>query len=170
MANITNKIIENVINNLEKMKSPENKNSSFWSYLKDQLYSDSTWEPDDLAVIEKQIMTELNKLNPKELTKIWELSDAASKFDDISNIKPDEIKKELAGEFLGKVMDRMDDNISSGSTFTSSYISHSSQKKSNEDSDDDVSDENDFEESEFDEDFDDEEFFDENSFDEDEDV
>ncbi|MCX7876058.1 MAG: hypothetical protein N2321_07830 [Melioribacteraceae bacterium] len=167
MANITSKIVDNVIGSLDKMKSPENDKNSFWSYLKEQLYSESTWDQKDLAVIENEIMKELDKLNNKDLEMIWELSDAAQpKLDEGLEVNIDEMKNDLVGDFVGKVLDRMDDNYSS-SGFTSSYVSQDSPKKSSDDSDEEFSDSEEIDESEF-EDFEDDEFFDEDTFDDDE--
>ncbi len=169
MANITNKIVDNVISKLEKMKSPDKSFSSFWSYLKDQLYSESTWDENDLAIIEKEILTELNKLNQNDLIKIWNLSEAAeSKSEDTSNIKPEEIKSDLVSEFLSKVMDRMDDSYTRGSSYTPSFVSNASTKKGEDDSEDEILDEEHFEGNDMDEDFEDDEFLDDDSFDEDE--
>lgn len=169
MANITNKIVDSVISSLEKMKSPDKSISSFWSYLKEQLYSESTWDQNDLAIIEKEILKELNKLNQNDLVKIWKLSEAAeSKLEETTNINPEEMKSDLVSEFLSKVMDRMDDSYTRGGSYAPSFVPNRSGAKEDDDSENEIVDDEQFVENEMDEDFDDDEFFDDDSFDEDE--
>lgn len=167
MATTSKKIVDNVVNSLDKLPSPGKKTISFWSYLKDQLYSEATWDQNDLAVIEKEIKKELDKLNKKDLVKLWEDCDAAQiKLDEGTEASENEMKSDLINDLLGKVMDRMDDNYTSG--FTSSYVAPSSSKKSSEEKDEDVADEEELEPTDLDEKIVEDEFFDDETFDEDE--
>lgn len=168
MANITSKIVDGVISSLEKMKSPDKSNSSFWSYLKDQLYSESPWDQSDLAVIEKEIMKELSKLNQNDLTKIWKLSEVSETKLEGTDLTPELMKTNLVNEFLSKVLDKMDDNYSSGSAYTQVYTAPTSSSKRDNDTDDEFIEEEHLEENEFEEDFEDDDLLDEESFDDDE--
>ena len=44
MAASMKKIVGDVISSLKKHPSPEKKGKSFWDYLKEQLYSETTWD------------------------------------------------------------------------------------------------------------------------------
>ncbi|MFA7419168.1 MAG: hypothetical protein WCZ90_05720 [Melioribacteraceae bacterium] len=111
------KIATDVIASLKKKPSPEKAGSSFWDFMKEQLYSETTWDQNDLKVIEKEIDSQLSKLEKKELTDLWKHTDIGmDKFDDGKKVDSAEMKEDLTGEILGQVMDRMDDNYSGGSS------------------------------------------------------
>ncbi len=111
------KIATDVIASLRKKPSPEKAGSSFWDFMKEQLYSETTWDQNDLKVIEKEIDTQLSKIEKKELTDLWKRTDIGmDKFDDGKKVDSAEMKEDLTGEILGQVMDRMDDNYSGGSS------------------------------------------------------
>lgn len=134
------KIATDVIASLKKKPSPEKAGSSFWDFMKEQLYSESTWDQGDLKVIEKEIEIQLSKLEKKELTDLWKRTDIGmDKFDDGKKVDSAEMKEDLTGEILGQVMDRMDDNYSGGSSDyrpTETYFAvdeDTSKKKKNSD-------------------------------------
>jgi len=111
------KIATDVIASLKKKPSPEKAGSSFWDFMKGQLYSETTWDQNDLKVIEKEIDVHLSKLEKKELTDLWRSTDVGmDKSDDGKKVNTAEMKEDLTGEILGQVMDRMDDNYSGGSS------------------------------------------------------
>ena len=115
------KIVTEVVASLKTLPSPEKKGKTFWDYLKDQLYSESPWDKEDLKVIEKEINTHLNKIEKKELTEMWKDTDKGfEKAGEDKKIEVKEMKEDLTDEILGQVMDRMDDNYSS----KESYFSH----------------------------------------------
>lgn len=114
------KIVTDVVASLKKLPSPEKKGQTFWDYLKEQLYSESTWDKKDLNVIEKEISSHLNKLEKKDLTELWKSSDKGSdKIDADKKVDANEMKEDLTDEMLGQVLDRMDDNYSSKESFFS---------------------------------------------------
>lgn len=114
------KIVTDVVASLKKLPSPEKKGQTFWDYLKEQLYSESTWDKKDLNVIEKEISSHLNKLEKKDLTELWKSSDKGSgKIDADKKVDVNEMKEDLTDEMLGQVLDRMDDNYSSKESFFS---------------------------------------------------
>ena len=120
------KIVTDVVAALKKLPSPEKNGKSFWDYMKEQLYSESTWDQKDLKVIEKEIDKKLSALEKHELTQLWEITDAGmDKLDDGKKVDAKEMKEDLTGEILGQVMDRMDDNYSGTSVYqqTASYYS-----------------------------------------------
>lgn len=140
------KIATDVIASLKKIPSPENSGSSFWDFLKEQLYSDSTWDQNDLKTIEKEIGVQLEKLEKKELTDLWRSTDVGiDKLDDGKKVEPSEMKEDLTGEILGQVMDRMDDNYSGGGSYYQSsgafYTTEEESTKKRKSSDDEDSDE-----------------------------
>lgn len=115
------KIATDVVASLKKKPSPDKSGSSYWDFLKEQLYSDSTWDQNDLKTIEKEIGVHLNGLEKKALTDLWKSTDVGmDKFDDGKKVATEEMKEDLSGEILGQVMDRMDDNYSGGSLYQSS--------------------------------------------------
>jgi len=132
------KIATEVIASLKKLPSPEKRGQTFWDYLKEQLYSESTWDKNDLNVIEKEINSHLNKLEKKDLTEMWESTDKGSeKIDADKKADAKEMKEDLTDEILGQVMDRMDDNYSSKESFFSQpETAYVSEKKSNGSDDD----------------------------------
>jgi len=137
------KIATDVVASLKKLPSPEKKGQTFWDYLKEQLYSESTWDKDDLKVIEKEINSHLNKLEKKELTAMWENTDKGSdKLDAEKKVDAKEMKEDLTDDILGMVMDKMDDNYSSKESFftqpDTSYVAEKKGKVSDEDPDDDA--------------------------------
>ena len=143
MPNSIKKIVTDVVASLKKLPSPEKKGQTFWDYLKEQLYSESTWDKNDLKVIEKEINSHLHKLEKKELTEMWESTDKGfEKNDADKKVEAKEMKEDLTDEILGQVMDRMDDNYSSKDSFFSqpdtSYVPEKKSKGSDEDLDDDV--------------------------------
>lgn len=114
------KIVTDVVASLKKLPSAEKKGQTFWDYLKEQLYSESTWDKKDLNVIEKEISSHLNKLEKKDLTELWKSTDKGSdKIDADKKVDANEMKEDLTDEMLGQVLDRMDDNYSSKESFFS---------------------------------------------------
>ncbi len=135
------KIAAEVVASLKTIPSPEKKGKTFWDYLKDQLYSESTWDKDDLKVIEKEIHAQLNKLEKKELADLWKDTDKGfEKSEANKKIDPKEMKEDLTDEILGMVMDRMDDNYSSRDSYFSQPESSYVQEKEGdgEESDDEA--------------------------------
>jgi hypothetical protein len=126
MSDPMKKIVTDVVASLKKMPSPEKNGKTFWDFMKEQLYSDSTWDQNDLKVIEKEIDKNLSALEKTDLTQLWESTDAGmDKLDDGKKVDSKEMREDLTGEILGQVMDRMDDNYSGGSYYqqTASYYS-----------------------------------------------
>ncbi len=114
MKNIAGEVVEN----LKKMPSPEKNGETFWAYLKEQLYSDTTWDKEDLSVIEKEINKSLDSVNAKDLTELWKDTDKGwEKFETEKKVEPGEMKADLTDVILGQVMDRMDDHYSSRESF-----------------------------------------------------
>jgi len=138
------KIATDVIASLKKIPSPDRSSGSFWDFMKEQLYSASTWDQNDLKTIEKEIGVQLDKLDNKELTELWRSTDIGmDKIDDGKKANPEEMKEDLTGEILGQVMDRMDDNYSGGSYYQSSGAFYtadegSTGKSKSDDSDEDA--------------------------------
>lgn len=167
MTNLSKKIVNNVINSLDKLPSPEKKTLSFWSYLKDQLYSEATWDQNDIAVIEKEIRKELDKLPKNDLENLWHDCDAAqNSLDEGNKISENQMKIDLMNDLLGEVMNRMDDNYDSG--FSSSYVAPSSSKKSVDEKDDEATEEEEFDLTNIDDEIIEDDFFDDETFDKDE--
>ena len=112
------KISTDVVTGLKKMPSPEKNGETFWSYLKDQLYSESPWDKEDLGVIENEINKSLEILDNKDLTELWkETGKGWEKFEADKKVDSNEMKSDLTDEILGQVMDRMDDHYSSRDSF-----------------------------------------------------
>ncbi len=136
-----NKIATDVIASLKKKPSPDRSGSSFWDFMKEQLYSDSTWDQNDLKTIEKEISVQLDQLENKELTNLWRISIVGmDKLDDGKKADVSEMKEDLTGDILGQVMDRMDDNYSGSSYYQSSgafYTSEEDAAKKSKNSDED---------------------------------
>ncbi|MEW6652061.1 MAG: hypothetical protein AB1394_01195, partial [Bacteroidota bacterium] len=108
MSSSMNKIATDVIASLKKKPSPDRSGSSFWDFMKEQLYSDSTWDQNDLKTIEKEISVQLDQLENKELTNLWRISIVGmDKLDDGKKADVSEMKEDLTGDILGQVMDRM---------------------------------------------------------------
>lgn len=128
------KIAADVVTGLKKMPSPEKKGDTFWSYLKDQLYSESTWDKEDLGVIEKEINKNLDTLDPKDLNELWKDTDKGwEKYEAEKKVDTAEMKSDLTDEILGQVMDKMDERYSSRDSFyTESAVYESSSKGSDE--------------------------------------
>ncbi len=168
MPTTTKKIVTEVVASLKKLPSPEKKGKTFWDYLKEQLYSESPWDKNDLKVIEKEINSHLNKIEKKDLTEMWKSTDKGfEKLDEDKKVDVKEMKEDLTDEMLGQVMDRMDDNYSSKDSYFSqpetAYVSE--KKEGTDDLDDDVEpDKIDDEEI----DLEDKDIFDDGEFDEDE--
>jgi hypothetical protein len=125
------KIATEVVANLKKMSSPEKKGDTFWNYLKDQLYSESTWDQNDLKVIENEIDKNLDKLDQKDLIELWKDTDKGwQKFEAEKKVDKKEMKADLTDEILGQVMDRMDDHYSSrDSYYTESTVYETASKE-----------------------------------------
>ncbi len=124
------KIATDVVASLKKLPSPEKDKKTFWDFMKEQLYSDSTWDQKDLKVIEKEIDKKLSALDKTELTQLWEGTDAGmDKLDDGKKVDVAEMKEDLTGEILGQVMDRMDDNYSGGSYYQQSASYYADEKE-----------------------------------------
>lgn len=137
------KIVIEVVSSLKKLPSPEKRGQTFWDYLKEQLYSESTWDKKDLNVIEKEINSHLNKLEKKDLTEMWKSTDKGfEKIDADKKIEAKEMKEDLTDEMLGQVMDRMDDNYSSKESYfappETAYVAEKKTNGSDEDLDDEV--------------------------------
>lgn len=137
------KIVTDVVASLKKLPSKEKKGQTFWDYLKEQLYSETTWDKNDLNVIEKEINSHLNKLEKKELNVMWESTDKGSdKIDADKKVDAKEMKEDLTDEILGQVMDRMDDNYSSKESFflppETIYVSEKKSISSDEVLDEDI--------------------------------
>ena len=137
------KIVTDVVASLKKLPSPEKSGQTFWDYLKEQLYSESTWDKNDLNVIEKEINSHLNKIEKKDLNEMWESTDKGSeKIDAEKKVEVKEMKEDLTDEILGQVMDRMDDNYSSKDSYFSQpetpYVAEKKSNGSNEDLDEDT--------------------------------
>ena len=130
MSTSIKKIATEVVAGLKKIPSPEKKGETFWNYLKDQLYSESTWDQKDLKIIEKEIDKSLNKLDSKNLTELWKETDKGwKKFEAEKKVDSKEMNADLTDEILGQVMDRMDDHYSSkDSYYTESTVYESSAK------------------------------------------
>lgn len=176
MAASMKKIVTDVVASLKKLPSPEKDKKTFWDFMKEQLYSDSTWDQKDLKVIEKEIDKKLSVLDKNDLTQLWEATDAGmDKLDGGKKVDTNEMKEDLTGEILGQVMDRMDDNYSGGSYYqqSASYYADEkeasgSQKKSEDDEETDSEKEpKDLNDEEFD--IDDEDIFNDEEFDNEED-
>ncbi|MDP2036192.1 MAG: hypothetical protein Q8L04_02335, partial [Ignavibacteria bacterium] len=139
------KIANDVVASLKKKPSPDKSSGSFWDFMKEQLYSDSTWDQNDLKTIEKEIGVHLAKLEKKELTDLWKSTDVGmDKFDEGKKADAAEMKEDLTADILGQVMDRMDDNYSGGSLYQSSgafYTTEEETTKKNKSTDDDDVDE-----------------------------
>ena len=134
------KIVNDVVNALKKYPSPEKKGQTFWDYLKSQLYSESTWDQNDIKIIEKEIDNCLNKLDKKDLTGMWKSTGAGmEKVEAEKKVETKEMKADLSDELLGQVMDRMDDNYSSKDIYFSQHdpVLYSSAPKEEKDFDDD---------------------------------
>lgn len=176
MSSLMKKITSDVIASLKKLPSPEKDGNTFWDFMKAQLYSDSTWDENDLKVIEKEINKNLSSLNKNTLAELWEGTNiGADKLDDGKKVDSKEMKEDLTGEILGMVMDRMDDNYSGGSYYqqSASYYTTESSNKSTKKEDDDFESDNENEPDEIDNEYldinDDDLFNDDNFEDEDED-
>lgn len=171
MAASMKKIVGEVITTLKKHPSPEKKGKSFWDYLKDQLYSETTWDQADLLVIENEIGKHLSKLERKDFIKLWESTDAAMDKLDLDET-PDaaEMKTDLTNDILGQVMDRMDDNYSGGSYYTpaESFVAVEEEKPAKSDEDGDITEDIDPKEIDEEFDFDESDLFDDEDFDVDE--
>jgi hypothetical protein len=163
-----------VIASLKTKPTPDKSSGSFWDYLKEQLYSDSTWDQNDLKAIEKEINLQLDKLDKKALTDFWRSTDVGmDKFDDGKKVDASEMKEDLTGDILGQVMDRMDDNYSGGSYYQSSGAFYTTEeestKKSKTSDEDDVTEKDTTDLSEDDLNLDDEDLFSEDDFTDEED-
>lgn len=174
MATSVKKIVNEVIISLEKIPSPEKNGNTFWNYLKEQLYSESTWDQKDLKVIEKEIHSKLDKLNKKDLTTLWEDCDSAQeKLDEGNNPSDEEKKADLTNDILGQVMDRMDDNYSGRSSYQSAaYYTEEPSTKSKSDTEEEGSDSENIDPDNIDGDMnfdDDEELFNEDNFEDEDD-
>ncbi|KAF0151376.1 MAG: hypothetical protein FD143_2044 [Ignavibacteria bacterium] len=116
-----NKIATDVVASLKKKPSPDGSSGSFWDFMKEQLYSDSTWDQSDLKIIETEIGARLDKLDKNEVTDLWRGTNVGmDKLDDGKKVDSSEMKEDITGDILGQVMDRMDDNYSGGSYYQSS--------------------------------------------------
>jgi len=114
------KIVTEVVTSLKKLPSPEKRGQTFWDYLKSQLYSESTWDQDDLKVIEKEIDNRLNKIDKKDLAEMWKNTNKGLERLDVGEkTSTKEMKADLTDELVGQVMDRMDDNYTSRDSFYS---------------------------------------------------
>ncbi len=162
------KIVTEVVASLKKLPSPEKKSKTFWDYLKDQLYSESQWDKNDLKVIEKEINSHLNKIEKKDLTEMWKSTDKGfEKFDEDKKVDAKEMKEDLTDEMLGQVMDRMDDNYSSkDSYFSQPETTFVSEKKVESDDLDEDTEPDKIDEEKID--LEDKDIFDDGEFDEDE--
>jgi hypothetical protein len=163
------KIATEVVAGLQKMPSPEKNGETFWAYLKDQLYSESTWDKEDLGVIEKEINKSLDSLDKKDLTELWKDTDKGwEKFEAEKKVEADEMKSDLTDEILGQVMDRMDDHYSSRDSFYTESTVYEHGSKS-DDAEEEKSDEEAEPENVDDEDInlDDDDLFNEEDFEED---
>jgi hypothetical protein len=127
----TKKIVTDVVDNLKKIPSPEKKGETFWAYLKEQLYSESPWDKEDLNVIEQEIDKSLDSLDKKDLTELWKNTDKGwEKFEADKKVDDKEMKSDLTDEILGQVMDRMDDHyVSRDSFFPESTVYERSSKE-----------------------------------------
>lgn len=169
------KIVNDVVASLKKLPSPEKKGDSFWNYLKAQLYSESTWDQEDLKVIETEIGKHLSKMDKKELTEFWKDTEVGwDKFESDKKVDDKEMKADLTSEILGQVMDRMDDNYSGGSFYTptESYVAAEDEnpsKKGEEDDGDSFDDADPDAIKDVDVDIDDTDLFSEEPFDDDDD-
>ena len=168
MPSLTKKIVTEVVASLKKLPSPEKKGKTFWDYLKDQLYSESTWDKNDLKIIEKEIHSHLNKIDKKDLTEMWKSTDRGfEKIDEDKKVDIKEMKEDLTDEILGQVMDRMDDNYSSKETyFSQPEVPFVSEKKGEPDELDEDAEPDKIDDEEID--LDDKDIFDDGEFDEDE--
>ncbi|MHB8930042.1 MAG: hypothetical protein ACYC5R_05540 [Melioribacteraceae bacterium] len=164
----TKKIVTEVVASLKKLPSPEKKGKTFWDYLKEQLYSESPWDKNDLKVIEKEINSHLNKIEKKDLTEMWKSTDKGfEKLDEDKKVDVKEMKEDLTDEMLGQVMDRMDDNYSSkDSYFSQPEATYVSEKKEGTDDLDDDAEPDKIDDEEID--LEDKDIFDDGEFDEDE--
>jgi len=137
-----NKITNEVISSLKKLPAPVKKTGSFWDFMKGQLSEEGTWSQNHLKIIEKEIDTHLSKLDGKALTDLWKgLSVAEEKLDLNKKVDTKEMKADLTDEFVGQVMDRMDDNYSSRDSFFTegAYIEPEAKKEESEEGfDDDI--------------------------------
>ncbi len=116
------KIVNDVVTTLKKLPEPGKKSGSFWEFMKGQLAEESTWDEKHLKVIEKEIDNHLTKLDRKDLTEMWKITDKGwEKFEAEKKVEVKEMKEDLNDELLGQVMDRMDDNYSSRDPY---YIQH----------------------------------------------
>jgi hypothetical protein len=167
------KIVGDVIEQLKKRPSPEKRGQSFWDFMKEQLYSESTWDQDDLKVIEESIESHLNKLENKELRKLWESTDLAmDKIDEGKKVDEPEMKADLTNEMLGQVMDRMDDNYSGKSVYTPAeniYAEEGESGKKSLDEDGFIDDEKEPDDLDEDVDFKDDDLFNDTGIDDDDD-
>jgi hypothetical protein len=136
-----NKITNEVISSLKKLPAPDKKTGAFWDFMKGQLSEEGTWSQNHLKVIEKEIGTQLDKLDNKTLADLWkDLDVAGEKLDSNKKVDDKEMKEDLTEELVGQVMDNMDDNYSSrDSYFTeSTYVESTNNKEEDEGFDEDV--------------------------------
>jgi hypothetical protein len=111
------------VHHLLKTTKPKNSRISYWELLKEQAFSEGTWDDNFIAEIKNKILSQLEKFNAKEIKKIWNESDASLKsLVDEESLSAAQMKDEVSEEILNAVFDSLDERNFSEPIFQSDYV------------------------------------------------
>ncbi|PJA95361.1 MAG: hypothetical protein CO129_12170 [Ignavibacteriales bacterium CG_4_9_14_3_um_filter_34_10] len=123
MSGVSIKKVIKDVHHLLKTTKPKNSRSSYWELLKEQAFSEGTWDDNFITEIKNKILSQLEKFNAKEIKKLWDESDAS-----IKNLVVEEsltaaqLKDDVSEEILNTVFDSLDERNFSEPIFQSDYV------------------------------------------------
>jgi len=115
------KIVKETQGNLKSSK-PTGLKESYWALLKEQAYSEGTWDDELLQEIKNKISASLDKYNKNQLKEIWDQTEVSlSNLVEETSIPISKLKEDISEDILNSVFDLLDDR-SSDIVFESRFV------------------------------------------------
>lgn len=108
MAHSIRKSINDLTNILKKNPAPNQKNSTIWDSMKDQLSEEGTWDENLINSIEQHINQHLEKIKEDDLRDMWmDTETAAESMADVEELPIKKVKTDLTEDILHRIMDKV---------------------------------------------------------------
>ncbi|GAB4135300.1 MAG: hypothetical protein Fur0015_08170 [Ignavibacteriales bacterium] len=102
---------------------PKGSKDSYWDLLKEQAFSEGTWNDDFISEIKSKIISVLNKYSSTDIKTLWEETEISlDTLAETDSLPITKLKDDVAEEILNMVFDSLDERSFSEPIFQSKYV------------------------------------------------
>lgn len=123
MSGVSLKKVKKEVLQILSNSKPKRSKDSYWDLLKEQAFSEGTWNDNFIFEIKSKIISVLDNYSSSEIKTLWEETDISLEtLADIDSIPIAKQKDDIAEEILNMVFDSLDERSLSESVFQSKYV------------------------------------------------